>query len=108
MKTARERERNLQVELMKVKVSKIARPRNHGTRISLYIYISIFPKQCLHYGVLNLFLGLVTDVPEISKIAGIPGWDPNSYLTGARRREARGGSMRQNSSFGSGRLAEVV
>ena len=44
-----------------------------------------FPKQCLHYGVLNLFLGLVVGISAISVTAGIPIWDPSCFWWPSRQ-----------------------
>ena len=46
--------------------------------IIVYYFSVLFPKQYLHYGVLNCVLGLVVHVSKISRIAGIPVWDPNT------------------------------
>ena len=39
--------------------------------------LTVFPKQCLHYGVLNCLLGSVRTLTGVGGARGIPAWDPS-------------------------------
>ena len=83
------------------------------------IWILVLPVCFRIFPQLGFALGVLTySVQRIGVVCSVSPWSssardlrsglPSLKMNWVCRREARGGSMRQKSSFGSGRLAEVV